>query len=259
MNKKILIILSGVLLLVLAAQSVLAASAFVEDVLVSTKDCTSPPASAYLNPCSPATSFNVGQQVWHCVKLKTTEGGGSITVNFYVDNALKTSNSIPAYPAPKQYQVRCDYYKTYANSDIGAHTFKGDVSPCAGGACSKSINFEIKAAPQPPQPKFTITDVYMKDTNGNKKTIFSKGEKIKGCAIVKNIGDGDGAVTLNNYFFPNEQLLNTALNNLAPNNIMEQCNNLPLINAKGTYGYKAKITPCSAPQKCAKSVHFKII
>ena len=253
-----LICISLIVLGSLILPSVFAVSGYIDNVLVSTKDCTSPPASTYLNQCSPASSFTAGQQVWHCIKLITPSGGSAITANFYVDGQQKKSNSFPAYHAPKDHQIRCDYYKTYTNADVGTHKFKGEVSPCGGGACSKEVSFEIKAAPLPAQPKFTITSVYMKDSNGNKKTTFNKGEKIKGCTIIKNLGDGDGAVTLKNYFLPSGQLLNSASNNLAPNNIMESCSSLPLINIVGTYGYTAKITPCSAPQKCAKSVHFKI-
>ncbi len=141
--KKILLVLSLVLMMMLTAQGALGASATVEKVLVSTKDCTSPPASTYLNPCSPATSFKVGQQVWHCVKLKTLEGGGAINVKFYVDGLLKKTNSIPGYPSPMQYQIRCDYYKAYTNADVGIHTFKGGVSPCSGETCSLSTKFRI--------------------------------------------------------------------------------------------------------------------
>ncbi len=146
---KQIILFSALLVLVLvSAQNVFGASAYVDEVLVSTKDCTSPPANTYLNPCSSASSFNAGQQVWHCIKIITNEGGGAVTGKFYVgdmDTPIK-SNSVPVYPAPKKYQIRCDYYKTYTNSEAKTYTFKGEVSLCGGGTCSKSVSYTINSA-----------------------------------------------------------------------------------------------------------------
>lgn len=141
-----LICISLVILASLILPSVLAASSFnVVDVFLSKKDCTTPPSpdANIFNCATKATSFKVGEQVWHCIKSKNVEGGGvAVTHSFYVDGALKKSNSVPGYP--NFYQTRCDYYKTYTNSAVGTHKFKGKVSPCTNGTCSKSKYFIIK-------------------------------------------------------------------------------------------------------------------
>lgn len=142
-----LICISLVILASLILPSVLADSSFnVVDVFLSKKDCTAPPSpDANLFTCATkATSFKVGEQVWHCVNIKNTLGGGvAANINFFLDNKLKKTNSVPGYPF--FYITRCDYYKQYTNSDAGTHIFKGEAFPCIEeGSCSKSTIFEIK-------------------------------------------------------------------------------------------------------------------
>ena len=158
--KRIILFLAVLCSVLFAAQIACAASAYVDEVLVSTKDCTSPPASTYLNACSPTTSFSAGQQVWFCIKMVTDVGGGAITGKFSIDGSEKKSNSVPAYPAPKQYQIRCDYYMKFSDAEAGTHVFKGSVSSCSGGACTKQAKFivneeELKTFPlyKPKIPK----------------------------------------------------------------------------------------------------------
>ncbi len=145
MNKAILLfmLICAFLISAQTAFAASAASAYVDEVLVSTKDCTSPPASVFLNQCSPANSFDAGQQVYFCIKIITDVGGGAVTGKFYIDSSEKKSNAVPAYPAPAKYQIRCDYYKSFSNSDAGNHVFKGEVYQCSGGACSKQVSFVV--------------------------------------------------------------------------------------------------------------------
>lgn len=253
MNKKILFPII-ICLVFLIAPNVFAASGYVDNVLVSTASCDSPPASTYLNigKCNTPSYFTAGQQVWHCIKVITDVGGGAVSVKFYVDNMnspIYTNPSIPVYPSPKQYQIRCDYYKTYTDSDVGTHTFKGEVSTCAGGACSKSVNFEVKASAQ---PKLSITDYYLKDSSGNKKTTFKVGDSIKPCIMVNNAGNKDGTFDMKYTVGPYSDSIPK---NIPANGLAESCGWSYTISTKGTYTYSVDISP-NCVSSCSKSMSF---
>ncbi|MBI4981304.1 hypothetical protein HZC30_07175 [Candidatus Woesearchaeota archaeon] len=250
--KKIILFLAVLSLVLISAQGVWAASAYVDEVLVSTKDCTSPPASTYLNSCSSTTSFNAGQQVWHCIKMITNVGGGAVTGNFYIDGQLKKYNSVAAKPAPQQYQVRCDYYNTYTNDDAGSHTFKGEVTPCGGGSCNKQVSFTVNKLPE---AKLSIYDYLLKNKDGTKATTFNVNENIKPCVIVQNSGNADG--NFNAKFTVGPTTPQSLPTSEKAGQITEHCGSPVTISSKGTYEYKVEISPyCST--NCIKTLSFTV-
>lgn len=143
MNMRKCTLLLGMLLFLISSSYAAFAGFSIGEVFLSTKDCLSPSDETILSEVldsyvhGTATSFKVGQKVYHCIKALTSGTGGPVKFNYYIDGYSKIgdgSNGISAQPAGV---IRC-YSHTYSDSEIGPHTFKGSIS-----SDSDSIDFEI--------------------------------------------------------------------------------------------------------------------